>query len=103
MRGEPSVFSTKVVWLALAFLIGAWLGVVVQRGDFCMHSAFRELVAGRPGRMMRAYLVALATQLVVVNALAALGWLVTPFPPVTVAATAVGGLVFGAGMVLAKG
>lgn len=91
------------MWLTLAFLIGASLGVVVHRGDFCMHSAFRELVAGRPGRMMRAFLLALATQLIVVNALTELGWLVTPFPAVTLVATVLGGLVFGTGMVLAKG
>lgn len=92
-----------MVWLALALAIGVALGAVVQRGDFCMHSALRGIVSRRPGRMLHVYLVALGLQLLVVNALAESGWIITPFPPVTIVAALVGGLVFGAGMVLAKG
>ena len=84
-------------------VVGLLLGVVLHRGDFCMHSALRELVAGRPGGNVRAYLVALAVQLLAVNALAALGWLTVPIPPVAALGAALGGLMFGVGMVLAKG
>ncbi len=83
--------------------VGLLLGVVLHRGDFCMHSALRELVARRPGPNLRAYLVALAVQLLVVNGLASLGWLAVPIPPVAMIGAAFGGLVFGTGMVLAKG
>ncbi len=85
------------------FLVGVLLGVVVHRGDFCMHSALREIVARRPGASLRAYLVALGVQLAIVNTLGELGWLEIPMPPVAVAAAFIGGLVFGIGMVLAKG
>jgi len=68
-----------------------------------MHSALRELLGRRPGRNLRAYLVALAVQLLAVNALASIGWLVVPLPPVAVVGAVLGGVVFGMGMVLAKG
>ena len=87
----------------LGFLVGAILGVVVHRGDFCMHAALREVVGRRPGLSLRVYLLALAVQLAIVNALGELGWLEIAFPPVTVVAASIGGLVFGAGMVLGKG
>ena len=85
------------------FIVGVLLGVVVHRGDFCMHSALREVFARRPGPSLRAYLLALAVQLVIVNALGELGWIEIPMPPVAVLAALVGGLVFGVGMVVAKG
>jgi len=84
-------------------IVGLLLGVVLYRGDFCMHSALREIAARRPGRSVRAYLVALAVQLLAVNALAGLGWLVVPIPPVAAVGAALGGLIFGIGMVLAQG
>ncbi len=89
--------------IPLGFVVGSLLGVVIHRGDFCMHSALREIVDRRPGPSIRTYLLALAIQLALVNGLAGIGWLQISFPPVTVAATAVGGLMFGVGMVLAKG
>jgi uncharacterized membrane protein YedE/YeeE len=85
------------------FLVGVLLGVVVHRGDFCMHSALREVVTRRPGPSFRIYLVALAIQLVVVNALGAFGWLEIPYPAVAIVAASVGGMLFGIGMVLGKG
>jgi uncharacterized protein len=87
----------------LGLPVGLLLGLVVHRGDFCMHSAVREAITGRRGRQVRAYLLALGVLLLTVNALAALGVLTLSLPPVTPAATIVGGLVFGLGMVMAKG
>ena len=87
----------------LGLPVGLLLGLVVHRGDFCMHSAVREVVAGTPGRQVRAYLVALGFLLVTVNGLAASGALTLSLPPVTPAAAVIGGLIFGLGMVMAKG
>jgi hypothetical protein len=91
------------MWLLSGLLLGILLGVVLHRGDFCMHSAIRESLARRPGPSTRAWLLALAIQLLVVNGLASLGWLLVPIPPVSILAGALGGLVFGFGMVMAKG
>lgn len=89
--------------MAAALLVGLGLGVALHRGDFCMHSAFREALAGHAGPAGRAYLLALALQLGTVNGLAAWGLLRVPVPPVAVLGAAVGGAVFGVGMILAKG
>lgn len=89
--------------LLSSFALGLLLGVVLHRGDFCMQSALQELVARRPGASLRAYLLALAVQLAFVNALAAVGALRVGPPPVAPVAAGLGGLVFGVGMVLAKG
>jgi hypothetical protein len=87
----------------LGLPVGLLLGVVLHRGDFCMHSAVREAIAGRVGSQVRAYLAALGFQLAVVNGLAAFGILVLSLPPVAPVAAIVGGLAFGAGMVTAQG
>jgi hypothetical protein len=77
--------------ILLGFIVGPLLGIVIHRGDFCMHSALRETVTRRPGSVLRAYLLALAVQLALVNALGNIGWLPISFPAVTVATTVVGG------------
>ena len=87
----------------LGLPVGLLLGVVVHRGDFCMHSALREVLAGRPGSQMRTYLTALGLQLAAVNLLVALGVLALALPPVIPVAAMIGGAVFGVGMVMAKG
>lgn len=91
------------MWGLTGFLVGIPLGFVLNRSDFCMHSAFREALVGKPGPSVSAYLVALGVQALVVNALAGLRLLSVPIPPAEPAAALVGGLVFGLGMVLAKG
>lgn len=87
----------------LGLPVGLLLGIVLQRGDFCMHSAVREALGARAGYQVRAYLAALGVQLGLVNSLAALGVLTVFLPPVTPVATLAGGLLFGVGMILAKG
>jgi uncharacterized membrane protein YedE/YeeE len=86
-----------------AFALGMTLGFVLTRTDFCMHSAVRDAVARRAGPSVRIWLVALAVQLVVVNAIGALGMISIPLPITAPAAALVGGVAFGIGMVLAKG
>ena len=87
----------------LGLPVGLLLGLVIHRGDFCMHSGVREALAGTRGGQVRAYLMGLGFLLLTVNGLAAFGVLGLSLPPVTPAAAIVGGLVFGMGMVAAKG
>jgi len=91
------------MWALTGVIVGFPLGLVLHRSDFCMHSAFREVLAGKPGPSTRAYLLALGIQVLIVNALAGLRLLSVPIPPTEIAAAGLGGLVFGLGMVLAKG
>ena len=95
--------TLSVMWVLSGFLVGFPLGFVLHRSDFCMHSALREALGRRPGASVQAYLLALGLQLVIVNGLGGLGLLRVSAPPVQPVAAAVGGLVFGLGMVLAKG
>jgi hypothetical protein len=90
-------------WPVTGLLVGFGLGLVIHRGDFCMHSALREALGGRPGESLRAYLLALGIQLGLVNTLAWLDLLAVRWPPVQPAAAVTGGLVFGVGMSLARG
>jgi uncharacterized protein len=83
--------------------LGLVLGFLLTRSGFCMHSAMRDVVARRAGPSVQMWLVALAVQLLVVNALIAAGAVSAPLPVAVVAAASVGGVMFGAGMVLAKG
>ena len=92
-----------MITAALGFLVGFPLGVVIHRGGFCMHSAFRQVLKAQRSASFLAYLLALGCQLVVVNALAEARLLVVPVPPLTWLAATVGGLMFGFGMVWAKG
>jgi uncharacterized membrane protein YedE/YeeE len=87
----------------LGLPVGLLLGVVIHRGDFCMHSAAREALSGTRGPQMRAYLLALGFLLLTVNSLVAFGLLAVALPPVTPVAAIIGGLVFGVGMVVGKG
>lgn len=89
--------------LLSAAMIGIALGAVVERSNFCMHSAFQEAVSGRPAANVRAWLATVAIQMVVVGALARAGSFTIVLPPVTPIAAALGGLAFGLGMVGAKG
>ena len=45
------------MWVLTGLLIGFPLGFALHRSDFCMHSAFRESLTGKPGDSVRAYLL----------------------------------------------
>jgi uncharacterized membrane protein YedE/YeeE len=68
-----------------------------------MHSAFRQVLKAERSSSFLAYLLALGCQLFLVNALEGAGLLIVPVPALTWLAAVVGGLMFGFGMVWAKG
>ena len=89
--------------IVLGLLVGMAFGYVSQRGRFCMLTAVSDLARGREPAMLRAYLLAVLVQMLAVNFLAHLGYLhptVLPFFGLT---TALGGVLFGLGMVLGVG
>ena len=94
-----------------AIVIGLAIGFALQRGRFCMNTAFRDIVFINDVTLFRAYLVALVITIIGANALEDLHLLGSdqygfftlarqPFAPV---ANIVGGYLFGLGMVLASG
>ena len=68
-----------------------------------MHSAFRQVLTAERSSSFLTYLVALGFQMVLVNALAEGQLLIVPVPPFTWLAASIGGLIFGFGMIWAKG
>ena len=68
-----------------------------------MLAIFYEILTGRAPDMLRAYVLAVLIQMVATNTLIELGYLKITIPPFFGVATALSGLAFGLGMVLAVG
>ena len=84
-------------------IIGAIFGFILQRGRFCMNSAFRDIILLKEYKLAKAVLVSLAV-LMVGLAIFAFGDVIDLAPKAFKPwAAVVGGLVFGIGMVLAAG
>jgi uncharacterized membrane protein YedE/YeeE len=89
--------------LVLGLGVGLLFGVVVQRGRFCMYTAFRDILLIRDLTLFKAYLLALAIQTVLVHLLKELGVISFSMPYFFWLSAIVGGFVFGLGMTLAGG
>jgi uncharacterized membrane protein YedE/YeeE len=90
--------------LSLGVLIGLAFGYALQRGRFCVNSAFRDALLIRDGTLLGTWALAVAIQLLGLQLLLASTELFIPdVPPLWPAANALGGFVFGMGMVLAGG
>jgi len=99
-----------------AILLGAALGFVLQRGRFCLNTAFRDIIFLKDVTMFRAYILAIVVAIVGTNLMDDMGLLITVnqetgdilkttllrqrFVPL---ANILGGFVFGLGIVLAGG
>ncbi|MFS0782602.1 YeeE/YedE thiosulfate transporter family protein [Bacillus sp. 1P06AnD] len=84
-------------------ICGALLGFVLQRGRFCVVGAYRDLLIARDGRMFLATFIVIAIQSVGVFILKDTGAISLEAGPFPWLGTILGGLIFGAGMVLAGG
>ncbi len=99
LAGEKDVMTILLPGL----LIGAALGYVLQRGRFCINTAFRDVLLLRDTTLLRAWAMALVIQIVGVQFFISLHLFVPDVPPFFWVANVFGGLVFGTGMVLAGG
>jgi len=93
------------MWMTAAYAIpvGLAFGYCLQRGGFCMNSAFRQIAFERDTRLFKAWLVAVAIQALLLALLGGPLRIVPAAPPVFWAAALGGGFLFGLGMVLARG
>lgn len=94
------------VWGGL--VVGLLLGLVLQRSGFCARAALAIAFEGKDNARLRAYLLAVAVALVGTQVLAGLGLVDlsgTPYlrASVPMIGLVIGGVVFGAGMMLAAG
>ena len=86
-----------------AVIAGASFGYVIQRGGFCLMRALSNLFLMGDATIARAYALALLVAMLGVQALAASGLVEIPIRPFHWMSNLIGGLLFGAGMVLAGG
>ncbi len=100
---------STIAFILSGLLIGAAFGYALQRGRFCVNSAFREVLF-QDYTMLRAYLLAVAVAMIGANIIEDMGWIqhagetvllyrqgFAPF------ANIIGGFIFGMGIVLAGG
>ncbi len=95
--------TTAVTGVIGGLALGLGIGYALQRGGFCMNTAFRSVSFEKDRTLLRAWLVVVAINVVGVNLLAELGLIGTMTPPLYWPALLLGGFVFGLGMVLAGG
>jgi hypothetical protein len=84
-------------------LVGVLFGFALQRGRFCMNSAFRDIILGRDFTLFKALGAAILVSMIGFSLMAITGIVTLAPKPLMWGANLVGGLVFGMGMVLAGG
>ncbi|WP_223475232.1 YeeE/YedE family protein [Oricola indica] len=89
-------------------LIGALFGAFAQQSRFCLRAATVEFSRGKIGEKVTIWLIVFTAAVAGTQALAALGLLATTearqiASPQSLSGAALGGLLFGSGMVLARG
>lgn len=99
--------DSNVLAMAGAF-VGFIFGFAAQRTRFCARAAVLECCEGQAGERLSVWLLAFGTCLLSVQLLVSVGWLqpsVTRFmaQPGSISGAVLGGLCFGAGMILTRG
>ncbi len=97
-----------VVLAAGGLLIGMLFGACAQHSKFCLRSAVIEFSHAQPGSKFAIWLLVFSAAVAATNALIASGWLdVTGARQLaargSLSGSLIGGLMFGAGMILARG
>lgn len=100
---EPEFPAVTAGFVLSGILIGFAMGFVLQRGRFCMNSAFRDTIFIKDYTYMRAYILALIIAIIGANLLNDKGMIHLARQPFWWIADIVGGYVFGLGIVLAGG
>lgn len=86
-----------------ALIVGVVFGFILQRGQFCMNSAFRDTIFMKDFTMFRAYVIALVIMVIGANILEDMGTIILKRQTFYPLANIIGGFIFGVGMVLAEG
>lgn len=100
---EAATASVTPGFVLSGLIVGIVFGFILQRGQFCMNSAFRDTIFMKDFTMFRAYLIALVIMVVGANILEDMGTIVLKRQTLYPLANIIGGYIFGIGMVLAEG
>ncbi len=84
-------------------VIGIIFGFVLQRGRFCMNSAFRDIILLKQYTLLKAVVLAIVIQMVAFHLMDALDIITLAPKPLAWAGNILGGFLFGIGMALAAG
>jgi hypothetical protein len=95
--------SVSFLFVVSALLIGGAFGFILQRGRFCMNTAFRDTIFIKDFTMFRAYLIALSVMIIGSNILNDAGLIHLQAQTFYPLANIIGGYMFGLGMVMAGG
>lgn len=92
---------STLAWTGL--IVSILFGFALQRGRFCMNSAFRDIVVLKEYTLVKAVGIAILVEMVGFTILTMTGIVTINPKPLFWGANIVGGLIFGVGMVLAGG
>ncbi|MGQ9551215.1 MAG: YeeE/YedE family protein [Candidatus Bathycorpusculaceae bacterium] len=84
-------------------IVGILFGFALQRGRFCMNSAFRDIILLKEYTLLKAVIVAIIVSMLGFHLMASLGIIQLNPKSFFWGANIVGGFIFGMGMVLAGG
>ncbi len=95
--------GVSVGFIISGLIVGGLIGFILQRGRFCMNTAFRDTIFIKDFTMFRAYLIALVIMIVGSNILNDMGIIHLKAQTFYPLANIIGGYIFGLGIVLAGG
>ncbi len=101
-------YGEGVLLVTLGGMVGALFGAAAQHSRFCLRAGTVELAEGRLGPRLAIWLVAFSAAVALVQSAIWLGWLdVSDSRQIanagSMSGAIIGGLMFGAGMILARG
>lgn len=94
-------FITGKTMLGVAALFGALFGILIERGQICFTSAFRDLWLSGRGLMAKAIIAGMAISSII-TLIIILVYGIQPITQVAAPSTFAGGVLFGLGIVLAS-
>jgi uncharacterized membrane protein YedE/YeeE len=100
---ETAAQGVTLGFIISGLVVGGLIGFVLQRGRFCMNTAFRDTIFIKDFTMFRAYLLALIIMIIGSNFLNDMGIIHLKAQTFYPFANIIGGFIFGLGIVLAGG
>jgi uncharacterized protein len=100
---ETAAESVSLSFIISGLIVGGLFGFILQRGRFCMNSAFRDTIFIKDFTVFRAYLIALVVLIVGSNILHDMEIIHLRSQSFYPLANIIGGYLFGLGMVMAGG